>query len=39
MLEKFRNIRMELEESNLSSFKESCDKFMGEIMEEMEASI
>jgi len=33
VLDKCRGIRMELEESNLSSFKESYYKVMGEIME------
>lgn len=39
MLDKCKGIRVELEESNLTAFRESCDEVMGEIMEEIEASI
>lgn len=39
MLDKCKGIRVELEENNLTAFRESCDEVMGEIMEEIEASI
>mmetsp|Transcript_32895 Transcript_32895/g.27842 ORF Transcript_32895/g.27842 Transcript_32895/m.27842 type:complete len:173 (+) Transcript_32895:1127-1645(+) len=39
ILDKCKGIRVELEESNLTAFRESCDEVMGEIMEEIESSI
>lgn len=39
LLDKCKGIRVELEESNLTAFKENCDEVMGEIMAEIEASI
>lgn len=39
VLDKCRSIRIELEDSNLTAFRESCDEVMSEIMEEIESSI